>query len=156
MAGVTVAVLQSQICVIAAVVGLGFIFAEVGSVVSSPIVLVVVGTVTSGEVPKDPGNWRFFPDFWPPSACFFACFPFDFLLFFFVFWLLLDSSDLSTFSSGFFFFLDFLVVASSVSVEGVVRSVSVLLLDSSDSSSLRTNSWLKNKNPIGLNNAGLL
>ena len=69
---------------------------------------------------------------------------------------MLDSSDLSTFSSGFFFFLDFLVVASSVSVEGVVRSVSVLLLDSSDSSSLRTNSWLKNKNPIGLNNTGLL
>ena len=155
--------LQLQVCVVAvsvgvvaAVVGLGFIFAEVGSVVSSPIFKVVVVSAASGEVPTDAGNWRFFPTFWPPSACFFACFPFDFLLFFFVFWLLLDSSDLSTFSSGFFFFLDFLVVASSVAVEGIVRSVSVLLLDSSDSSSLRTNSWLKNKNPIGLNNAGLL
>ena len=87
-------------------VGLGFISAEVGSVVSSPIFKVVVVSVTSGEVATDPGNWRFFPDFWPPSSCF----PFGFLLFFFVFWLLLDSSDFSTFSSGFFFFLDFLVV----------------------------------------------
>ena len=42
------------------------------------------------------------------------------------------------------------VVASSVTAAGVVRSVSVLL-DSSDSSSLRTNSWLKNKDHIALN-----
>ena len=142
---VAVAVLQSQVCVVAvsvgevaAVVGLGFISAEVGSVVSSPIFKVVVVSATRSVVTTDPGNWRFFPDFWPPSACFFACFPFGFLLFFFVFWLLLDSSDFSTFSSGFFFFLDLVVVALSVSVEGVVRSVSALLLDSSDSSSLRT------------------
>ena len=143
---VAVAVLQSQVCVVAvsvgevaAVVGLGFISAEVGSVVSSPIFKVVVVSATRGEVATDPGNWRFLlPYFWPPSTCFFACFPFGFLLFFF--------------SSGFFFFLDFLVVvALSVSVEGVVRSVSVLLLDSSDSSSLRTNSWLKNKDHIALN-----
>ena len=110
---VAVAVLQSQVCVVAvsvgevaAVVGLGFISAEVGSVVSSPIFKVVVVSATRSVVTTDPGNWRFFPDFWPPSSCF----PFGFLLFFFVFWLLLDSSDFSTFSSGFFFFLDFLVV----------------------------------------------
>ena len=52
------------------VVGLGFIFAVVGSVVSSPInplvtVVVGTGTVTSSEVPKDPDNCRFFPDIWP-------------------------------------------------------------------------------------------
>ena len=141
------------------VVGLGFIFAEVGSVVSSPIVLVVVGTVTIGEVPKDPGNCRFFPDFLPPCAFFFACFTFVFSLFFLVFWLLLDSSDFSELSSGFFLFLDLLVVvlivvvvASSVAVAGVVRRVSVLSLDLSDSSSLRTNLKLKNKDHIGLNN----
>ena len=110
---VAVAVLQLQVCVVAvsvgevaAVVGLGFISAEVGSVVSSPIFKVVVVSATRSVVTTDPGNWRFFPDFWPPSSCF----PFGFLLFFFVFWLLLDSSDFSTFSSGFFFFLDFLVV----------------------------------------------
>ena len=89
---VAVAVLQLQVCVVAvsvgvvaAVVGLGFIFAEVGSVVSSPIFKVVVVSAARGEVPTDAGNWRFFPTFWPPSACFFVCFPFDFLLFFFVF-----------------------------------------------------------------------
>ena len=82
---VAVAVLQLQVGVVAIVVGLGFIFAEVGSVVSSPIFKVVVVSAASGEVPTDPGNWRFFPTFWPPSACFFACFPFDFLLYFFVF-----------------------------------------------------------------------
>ena len=86
------------------VVGLGFIFAEVGSVVSSPIVLVVVGTVTIGEVPKDPGNCRFFSGFLPPCACFFACFPFVFFLF--VAFLV----DFSNFSSDFFFVLDFLDV----------------------------------------------
>ena len=82
---VAVAVLQLQVGVVAIVVGLGFIFAEVGSVVSSPIFKVVVVSAASGEVPTDAGNWRFFPTFWPPSACFFACFPFDFLLYFFVF-----------------------------------------------------------------------
>ena len=125
--------------IVAAVVGLGFISAEVGSVVSSPIFKAVVVSATRSVVTTDPGNWRFFPDFWPPSACF----PFGFLLFFFVFWLLLDSSDFSTFSSGFFFFLDLVVVALSVSVEGVVRSVAVLL-DLSDSRSLGTNTRLNN------------
>ena len=57
MAGVTVAVavavsvLQSQVCVVAAAeVGLGFIFAVVPSVVSSPIDLVVVVSGVNGVV----------------------------------------------------------------------------------------------------------
>ena len=128
--------------------GLGFIFAEVGSVVSSPIkplvaavavgVVAVAVDVVAAEVglgfifaevgsvvssPINPlvvavavgCNCRFFTSFLSISACFFVCF-----------------------SLGFFLFLDFFI-ASSVTDAGVVRSVSWLLLDLSDSSNLRTN-----------------